>query len=552
MEINAPVARREIDAMGREALLDLARRHAHLLGKPYPKRMEEFYCPRILDEPHLVRRLCGFGVEEFTRLVLEQSRRDYIAGGRWAAVLLSQGGTLPEEVLKKQEAVMPDSLTKVEENSRFRSGVMEYDRPLDSALFLEVSQKARDLWASQLARYHTRSVRCRQLAQALDLRERWLGAAQTESAEVFYALGWEPLDVMLAYLISCVFPYGTPVDPDGAAAAARRDPEAAVRLLDPDGCAAHFPNEFHPSYFEEMAKLWTEFLYLSCGWEDAAPLERGHRRKKVSAFYQGVLERRDDPDRERLVLAEELRRTGLLPSEAPPKWDGPKLAKRQRLALTKAMVCHYQYRFSDFPAALASQREVLTALVWGIYEEDRLTAAFLLDGQGTAWGEDGERLELPPEAHVGLVVPAELSKEQLALWKKRLKASGGRPLIRQLTLPAQAPDFADFQGAVTKHITLYSAAGKWGLDMGDLFTHRRADLRDPLHGFGARLTFDTVCDGPEYSGDEVTLLDASFYRLDRLPFGDYLPRRALAPPEALPVRFVSLAGAAFRQAAGLK
>ena len=41
---------------------------------------------------------------------------------------------------------------------------MEYDRPLDSALFLEVSQKARDLWASQLARYHTQSVRGRQLA----------------------------------------------------------------------------------------------------------------------------------------------------------------------------------------------------------------------------------------------------------------------------------------------------------------------------------------------------------------------------------------------------
>ena len=140
----------------------------------------------------------------------------------------------------------------------------------------------------------------------------------------------------------------------------------------------------------------------------------------------------------------------------------------------------------------------------------------------------------------------------MALWKKRLKASGGKPLIRQLTLPAQPPDFADFQGAVTKHITLYSAAGKWGLDMGDLFTHRRADLRDPLHGFGARITFDTVCDGPEYSGDEVTLLGVSFYRLDRAPFGDYLPRRALLPPEALPARFVSLAGAAFRQLAGVK
>lgn len=549
-----PITRREIDALDRNALLSLARRHAKLLGKQYPKRMEEFYCPRILDEPRLLQRLCGFGVEAFTELVLEQSRRDYIAGGQWAAVLLSQGGTLPDEVLTKQEAVMPDSLTKVEENDRFRSGVMEYDRPLDSALFLEVSQKARDLWASQLARYHTQSVRCRQLAQALDLREQWLGVSQTDSAEVLYALGWTPLDVMLSYLTSCVFSYCTPVDPDCAAAAARRDPEAAVRLLDPDGCQAQFPNEFHPSYFEEMAKLWTEFFYLFCGWEDTSPLERGHRRKKMSAHYRQILERRNTPDWERLVLAEELRRTGLLPSKAPPDWDSPKLPKRQRLALTHALTGHYQWRLSDLLAALASagRREVLTALVWGVYEADHLTAAFLLDGQGAAWGEDGEQLELPPEARVGLVVPAELSREQLALWKKRLKASGGKPLIRQLTLPAQPPDFADFQGAVTKHITLYSAAGKWGLDKGDLSTHRRADLRDPLHGFGARITFDTVCDGPEYSGDEVTLLDVSFYRLDRAPFGDYLPRRALLPPEALPARFVSLAGAAFRQLAGVK
>ena len=88
-----PITRREIDALDRNALLSLARRHAKLLGKPYPKRMEEFYCPRILDEPRLLQRLCGFGVEAFTELVLEQSRRDYIAGGRWAAVLLSQGGT---------------------------------------------------------------------------------------------------------------------------------------------------------------------------------------------------------------------------------------------------------------------------------------------------------------------------------------------------------------------------------------------------------------------------------------------------------------------------
>ena len=45
---------------------------------------------------------------------------------------------------------------------------------------------------------------------------------------------------------------------------------------------------------------------------------------------------------------------------------------------------------------------------------------------------------------------------------------------------------------------------------------------------------------------------AVFYRLEGMPFGDYLPRRAVVSPEELPARFVSMAGAAFKRLAGLK
>lgn len=551
-EREAPVTNRMIDAMSQEELLAFTRKHAGLLGERFPKRMEQFYCPQILDEPHLVRRLCSFGVEEFTQLVLEQSRRDYEAGGRWAAVLLSRGGRLPEEVLRKQESVMPDSLTSV---SELKSGfTLENDRPLDSALFLEESQKARQLWTEQYSRYLTQRTRSGQLSQALKLREKWLDMPQAESAEAFYGLNWKPVDVMLAYLIGSASNYDMPVDPDCAAEAARKDPEMAVELLDPDSYPRYFDGQFHPSYFVDMAKIWTEFLYLFCGWTDTAPLERGHRLKKVSAHYRQTLERRAEPDWERLTLEAELRKVGLLPRETPPDWSGPKLAKLQRLTLTKAMVCRYLWRWSDLLAALqlAEGKEVLTALLWGVYEGDQLITALLLDAEGTAWGENGQPAVLPDQAQVGLVVPAELSKEQLTLWKKRLKAAGGKPLVRQLTLPVQPPDFADFQGAVTKHITIYTTAGKWGLDMGALSSHCRADLLDPLHGFGARVMFDTVWNGSEYNSDEVMLLGVEFYRLEGLPFGDHLPRRAAVPPETLPARFVSLAGAAFRQLAGMK
>lgn len=553
-EVETVISNREIDAMSGEELLAFARKHATLLGERFPKRPELFFAPRILDEPHLLRRLCQqLGLETFSALVAEQSRREYVAGGRWAAVLLSQGGAIPEEVLRKQESVLPPSLTTVrEETFRDWAGegprtmIFEYDRPLnDSALFLEVSEKARALWANQF--YHNSMTRYRQLSQALELREQWLDMPQPESAPLFYSLGWKPLDVMLAYLVGVTSPHHRPADPDCAAQAAQTDPETAVLLLDPDRYKVWLKDQLHPSYYMDMARHWTAFLYLFCGWTDLAPLEAGHRLKKMTAHYTLVLNRSHTPDWARRAFEEELQKAGLLVPAAPLDWTSPKLAKLQRLMLTKALVCHYQWRISDLLAAQAAGEPALFShLVWGIYREDRLITAFLLDQEGTAWDEAGEPLDLPADAQIGLVSTAELSKKQLACWKRRIQAAGGKPPIRQLSLPSQPPVFSSLEGSVTKHITLYTTAGRWGMEMGDLPCHCRADLVDPLHGWGARITFDPVWNGSEYNSKQVVLHGVSFYRFQGLPFGDVLPKRALVPPEKLPARFIALAGAAYQ------
>lgn len=146
-DADAIITRRDIDAMADEDLLPFARRHASLLGERFGKS-QTFYNPRLLDEPYFLRRLCSLNMERFTQLTQEQNRREYFAGGWWAAVLLSQGGTLPEDVLKKQEWAMPaaPALDIVP------------DRNCDSALFLEVSEKARKLWAAQPALYNLKVV----------------------------------------------------------------------------------------------------------------------------------------------------------------------------------------------------------------------------------------------------------------------------------------------------------------------------------------------------------------------------------------------------------
>ena len=408
------------------------------------------------------------------------------------------------------------------------------------------------VYYTTLGLYKSRRDQCLQLAHVLRLRAKWLGASHTDSARVLYSLNWKPLDIMLAYLTGVTSEYTPAIDPDCAVDAAHRDPEAAVWLLDPDHYRAYFEGQYHPSYDQDMAKAWTELLYFHGDWQDRSPLEKGHRLKRMNAFYCQILERLRDPGWPWRSMEEDLRKTGVLPSDTPPDWTHPKLAKRQRLALTRTLVCQYLWRTPDLLAALFASKDptLFTALVWGLYQEGHLTTAFLLDASGTAWGEDGQPMNLPADGQIGLVTPVELDKKRLSLWKKRLKEVGSKPPIRQLTLPAILPDFGAFEGVVTKHITIYSSAGKWGLDMGVLPRHSRADLLDPLHGYGARIRFDDVWDGPEYSGNNVTVLGVEFYRMDPVPFQNCLPRRAIISPKALPLRFTTIAAAAFRQLAG--
>lgn len=543
----------DIDAMTSEELLQLAKAQGQYVGRRLPTEEKGGAYARVLDAPRFLRRLIQVHPKQFTKTFAKLYGSDSV---QWSAVALSQG--IGVHNLSVMERNMPAVLARVEVlTSRGSRGTyqmaVERSSALDSALLLEVSAVARQIWQDQYPKYHFQKTRCSQLAQAMVMREHWLQKSHTETAQLFYQLGWKPLDVMLAWIMGPVSKETT-IDPDCAVEAAREDPETAVWLLDSDHYRAYFADQFHPTYDVAMAQIWTTFLYCYCGWTDLAPLEKGHRLKKMNAHYKATLDSCRTPNWARLELEKELKQAGLLASETPLDWNSPKLAKAQRLALTKALVCHYQWRAGDLLSALAAagKPEVFTGLLWGIYRDNRLEAAFLLDREGLASGADGQLVSLPADAWVGLAATTELDKEQLALWKKRMKATGGKPLIRQLSIPAQPPAFENIGGRYTKHITIYTVSGKWGLDMGDQAGHFRADLLDPIHGYGARVAFDGISNGPEYNNDIVMIHGVSFYRLGGMSFGDYLPERATVAPEELPARFVSMAGAAFKQLAGLK
>ena len=91
--------------------------------------------------------------------------------------------------------------------------------------------------------------------------------------------------------------------------------------------------------------------------------------------------------------------------------------------LAAVLVCGLSVGFAT---SAAEQPEVFTNLLWGVYREDHLETAFLLNRDGTASGEDGQPVDLPADARVGLAATTELDKKQLALWKKRVKDAGGK------------------------------------------------------------------------------------------------------------------------------
>lgn len=552
-ERKTAIANPAIDAMSDEELLRVAKAQGEYLGRRLTYVPESFYSFRVLDVPYFLRRFAQVHPKQFSKML---AKLHFPTSAQWNAIALSLGGSVHN--LSKIEASMSPKLSEVEvKTMQGMKGpwqmTIERSFTLDSALLLEVSHVAWRIWMEQYPKYHFQKTKSHQLAEALLLRERWLGKSQTESTQIFYQLGWKPLDVMLAWIMGVVS-REISIDPDCAAAAAKDDPETAMWLLDADHYRACFTDQYHPSYDVPMAKAWTTFLYCYCGWTDFAPLEKGHRLKKLDTHYKETMERCRTPDWVRLEFEKELQKSGLLSSEIPLDWSSPKFAKAQRLTLTKALVCHYQWRAADLLAALADsgRQDIFMGLLWGVYQDDQLKAAFLLDADGMARGENGEALAIPADDKVGLVSTTELTKQQLALWKKRLKEAGLKQPIRQLAIPAQPLSFDDIGGHETKHITIYTVSGKWGLDMGDLASHVRADLLDPIHGYGARIQFDGVYNGPEYNENAVMLHGVSFYRFDGMPFDDYLPQRAVARPDELPARFVSMAGAVFKQLAGLK
>lgn len=80
-------------------------------------------------------------------------------------------------------------------------------------------------------------------------------------------------------------------------------------------------------------------------------------------------------------------------------------------------------------------RQFAIGLVWGVYEDGKLSACFRYLEDGSFSTVDEEEYELADQAVVGLVHPVELSAEDLAAWQEQLEDYEIKQPIPQLTRP---------------------------------------------------------------------------------------------------------------------
>lgn len=490
-------------------------------------------------------------------------------------VLEEDSGT--EEILLKMEQVMPKYCVPrrfaAAEPQSLNEG-SEWQDDWRSLLF-ELSPTIREFWAEQYKNYINPNGKYQTLLGFADMRERHMGTSHESSIGLLYSVGWKPVDAMCAYLLSMTTNRMYSLSPDAVQKAVSLDGETAVRLLDKKVLGEAIVHH-HPSYQNWWQKIWMEFLYLFCDFQNQEFLHLEHKTKKLKQQCQTVCHRLTDPDYEKMQREQELRLYGLLPpagdgeeipagdreeipAREPDAAPDKKFQKKQKLALLHAFVCNYQWSFSDWTGmkGLSVSRTAVRNLLWGLYQDGTLQKAFAVREDGRAVDEKGEELFCGTEngdfcsrkAHIGLAHPEELTETQLKDWGRYAKKEKWKQPFPQLKIPACKGkyDLSFYSGTQVTQLYMVTAAGKWGLYQGsDRNRYISYHMADLLHGYGAQLVFDGIWRGPEYGPEIITMEKVVFYRFRHFLLWEHVPESLACAPEELPPRFVSTALAAFR------
>ncbi|MDE7326077.1 MAG: DUF4132 domain-containing protein [Lachnospiraceae bacterium] len=170
-------------------------------------------------------------------------------------------------------------------------------------------------------------------------------------------------------------------------------------------------------------------------------------------------------------------------------------------------------------------------LIWGIYNDGRLTQSFRYMEDGSFNTEEEDEFELPEQGKIGLVHPIELTEDSREAWKEQLAdyeiVQPFEQLIRAVYVmteeEAGTQGLTRFQGRTVNDLALGSRLAALGWyrgsvqDAGGFDTYYREDKEI---GLGVELHFSGSYVG--YSNEDVTIDDARFYKAGTIARGSYV------------------------------
>lgn len=132
----------------------------------------------------------------------------------------------------------------------------------------------------------------------------------------------------------------------------------------------------------------------------------------------------------------------------------------------------WQAFFLEKPLPFAMAR----ALVWGVYQDGKLENCFSVTDDQLFEDADYEEIEIPVDAHIGLVHPMEMEKEQLEAWQGYLRENKvspvfpqtDRPIFRLTPAELEQKKLARFVGQKTKVTRFKSRMEKAGWRRGSV------------------------------------------------------------------------------------
>ena len=197
-------------------------------------------------------------------------------------------------------------------------------------------------------------------------------------------------------------------------------------------------------------------------------------------------------------------------------------AQRSRLELALSVLrCWDTERWRALFVDNPIMHQFAMSLIWGIYEDGKLTNTFRYMEDGTFNTVDEEEYDLPGGARIGLVHPVELEEDTLEGWRQQLEDYEIQQSIEQLSRPiyrlaeeqAGEKTLEDFGGKILNSLSLSGKLLGRGwyrgsvLAGGGFFTYFREDA---TLGLGVELRFSGGYVGYD-EGEDVTVYDAVFY-----------------------------------------